>query len=201
MTNAETVAVALSAIDLSKVDVEALKLALMDREIDPGKMGVKRLATKAIENDIEVPMIQPTPVESEGETGTVEAAEADETETPEAEVAEATPEAGAVEAAEAEPKKSRNVVPQKYRQRYGAAQNNGDQVAKVLANFTKNKDGTANSTAIEAVATLNGVERDVRATADLAQSSRAHSQSVSQEIGQLSAALRRHTCSAYSMAP
>lgn len=43
----------------------------------------------------------------------------------------------------------------------------------------------------ELLATLNGVERDVHATAALAQSSRDHSQSVRSQIGQLSSALQR----------
>ena len=65
-----------------------------------------------------------------------------------------------VKAAEAEEKTSRNVVPKKYRDKYGKDQNNGDEVAKFLGDFTKNKDGSANKESIHAVAAQNGIDPD-----------------------------------------
>lgn len=127
------------AADFSNVDLDALRAALTAAEVDFAQnTGVKKLVAKAQDNNVTIPLIGNDDQSGEVRTATLE-------------------DGGEDEDGETETKKSKNVVPAKYRAKYGKEQNCGDEMAAALKKFVTNPDGTCNPTTLEVVADANGL--------------------------------------------
>lgn len=138
-------------IDETTVDIDQLKIDLKDNEIEfGGRSGLQRLITLAVEGEISIPLLDGDPLEAPDYSATSEEEEEEEEEPGEGE-----------EPDEDEEAESHNVVPEKYRKRYGAKQNCGDDMALTLKDFVTKQDDKAknfcDTALLQHVADQNGV--------------------------------------------
>lgn len=146
-------------IDPKTVDTAELKVRLTDKEVTFAKRApVAKLIELAAENDIEVPLKpvkEPKP-KKEPKAKKVKA-EGDEND-----------ENDEGEDGDEDEKESGNVVPAKYREKYGAAQNCGDELADVLSAFVMVEDPenpkkrVCSRSQLETVADANGLQDKMR---------------------------------------